>query len=78
MQITPQDWVYTNFRYDDKQTIMVVMNTSVDQKTIDPKRFSERKNGFTKARNIVTSATNDLSSAWKIPGKTIWIMELEK
>jgi neopullulanase len=78
MQFVPDNWVYTYFRYDDKQTVMVVMNTSKDEKSVDPKKFSERTNGFTKAKNIVTSSSNDLSEEWKIPGKTIWIMELEK
>lgn len=78
MQFIPEDWVYTYFRYNDKQTIMVVMNTSADEKTVNLKKYSERTIGFTKARNIVTSASNDLSSEWKIPGKTIWILNLEK
>lgn len=78
MQFVPEDWVYTFFRYNNKQTIMVIMNTSADEKTVSLKKFSERTNGFTKAINIVTSASNDLSSEWKVPGKTIWILELEK
>jgi glycosidase len=78
MQFVPDNWVYTYFRYDDKQTVVVVMNTSSDERTVDPKKFSERSNGFTKAKNIITFESNDLSSSWKIPGKTIWIMELEK
>lgn len=78
MQFIPEDWVYTYFRYDDKQTIMIVMNTSSDQKIIDPKRFLERTAPFLKAKNIVTSEVNNLNVSWKIPGKTIWIMELGK
>lgn len=78
MQYVPQDWVYTYFRYNDKQTVMVVMNTSADEKTIDAKRFTERTNGFVKAKDIVTSASHDLKTVWKVPGKTIWIMELQK
>ena len=78
MQYAPDDWVYTYFRYDDKQTIMVVMNTSNEEKTVDANKFSERTAGFKSARNVVTSSVNDLSSSWKVPGKTIWIMELQK
>jgi len=78
MQFLPEDWVYTYFRYDDKQTVMVIMNTSDDERTVDPKKYSERINSFSKARNIVTSAITDLSVPWKVPGKTICIMELEK
>jgi len=77
MQFVPDNWVYTYFRYDSKQTVMVVMNTSNDERTIDPTRFTERTKGFSKGVNIVTSAPVDLQSKWKIPGKTIWIMELE-
>ena len=32
MQFVPQDGVYVYFRYDDKQTIMVVMNTAKENK----------------------------------------------
>jgi neopullulanase len=78
MQFFPEDWVYTYFRYDDKQTVMVVMNTSTEEKTVDPKKFIERTGGFIRARNIATSATYDLSTSWKIPGKTLWVMELQK
>jgi neopullulanase len=78
MQFYPEDWVYTYFRYNDKQTVMVVMNTSSDEKTLDPKKFSERTAGFSKARNISNSSVTDISTSWKIPGKTIWIMELQK
>ena len=52
-QFYPEDWTYTYFRYNDKQTVMVVMNTSTDEKTVDPKKFSERTGGFNKARNII-------------------------
>lgn len=79
MQFVPVDWVYTYFRYNDKQTVMVVMNTSDKEKIISPERFAERTSGFTKARNIATGTTADLSAKeWKVPGKTIWIMELER
>jgi glycosidase len=79
MQYVPEDWVYTYFRYDNKQTVMVVMNTANDERSINPTRFAERTSGFTKAKNIATGSTVDLTSQeWKVPGKTIWILELGK
>lgn len=78
MQFVPRDWTYTYFRYTDKQTIMIVLNSSNDPKKVDPSQFSERTNGFSTARNIVTGATSNLAQSWTIPGKTIWIMELSK
>jgi glycosidase len=77
MQYVPEDWVYTYFRYDNKQTVMIVMNTAYEEKTIRPERFRERTAGFTKAKNITADWTADLmAKEWKIPGKTIWILEL--
>jgi neopullulanase len=79
MQYVPEDWVYTYFRYDNKQTVMVVMNTSNDEKTINPKRFMERTGGFNKAKNVVEGWTADLNAnEWKVPGKTVWVLELGK
>jgi glycosidase len=75
-QYVPEDGVYTYFRYDDYHTVMVVMNTRKSEKTIHPSRFSETTAGYSKAKNIVTSATNDLAQDWKIPAKSIWVLEL--
>jgi glycosidase len=78
IQYVPVDAVYTYFRYDARQTVMVVMNTADVEKNIDPQRFIERVKGFTKAKNINADWTADLkASEWKIPAKTIWILELQ-
>ena len=78
MQYVPEDWVYTYFRYDNRQTIMVVMNTSKEEKTVDPKRFSERTAGFNSAKDVLTGASNNLSTSWKVPGRTVWVLELQR
>jgi len=76
MHYVPEDWVYTYFRYDAKQTIMVIMNTAGEEKIVSLSRFEERTSGFTKGKNIVTGEELQLSGSWKIPAKTIWILEL--
>ncbi|MFN2458175.1 MAG: glycoside hydrolase family 13 protein [Chitinophagaceae bacterium] len=78
MQYVPVDAVYTYFRYDDKQTVMVVMNTSSDERTIDTKRFEERTKGFTGGVDVANGDRKKLSESWKMPGKTIWVLELVK
>jgi len=60
MQFVPEDGVYVYFRYDDKQTVMVVMNTAKENKTIALKRFEERTKGFSKMKNIITGVVSDL------------------
>ncbi|RYZ24486.1 MAG: alpha-amylase [Chitinophagaceae bacterium] len=77
MQYLPQDWVYTYFRYDNKSTVMVVMNTSADERTVDPQNFTERVKGFSKAKSVTAGSALQLNEKWKVPGKSIWILELQ-
>ena len=60
MQFFPVDGIYVYFRYNDRQTIMVVMNTSKEEKTIKLDRYAERTNGFTKYKDVLTKATGSL------------------
>lgn len=77
MQFVPDRGVYTYFRYDNKQTVMVMMNTSNEDRTVDLTRFEEKTKGFHTARNIGTNASSELTGSWTVPANTIWIMELQ-
>ncbi len=61
MQYVPEDGVYTYFRYDNKQTIMVVMNTAKEEKKVMMEKFTERTNGFSKMKNILTGKITSLN-----------------
>lgn len=52
MQYLPVDGVYVYFRYDGKQTVMCIMNTNPEPKTIDLARFEERIKGYTAALDV--------------------------
>lgn len=54
MQYVPEEALYVYFRYDDKQTVMVVMNTSKEEKKINIEKYAERVKGFSKMKNIFT------------------------
>lgn len=77
MQYFPEDGVYVYFRYDNKQTVMVIMNTAKEQKNVALSRFSERTNGFTKMRNIIKDEINDLKDI-TVEAKTTEVFELIK
>ncbi|MEZ5013577.1 MAG: glycoside hydrolase family 13 protein [Chitinophagales bacterium] len=78
MHFAPENDMYVYFRYTDTHCVMVVMNSSADEKTLDTKRFAERMTGFTKAKNVATGATvSDLSSL-QIAGKSCLVLELMK
>lgn len=75
MQFIPEDGVYVYFRYDDKQTVMVVMNTNADAKEVKLERFAERLGRFTHARQVGAVADIPLTD-FKAPGKTTMVLEL--
>jgi glycosidase len=61
MQFAPVKGEYVFFRYDSKQTIMTVLNTAKEKLTISINNYSERTNGFTKMKNIVTGEVTPLA-----------------
>ena len=77
MQYVPVDGVYVYFRYDDKQTVMCVMNTNDQSSTIELSRFKERMKDFTKAYDVATGVTFNLESTLTIGGKYLLVMELK-
>ena len=78
MQYVPVDGLYVYFRYDEKQTIMCIMNTDSTSKPIDFKKYAERTNGFTKAINVINDNTYNTSDILSIPAKEMWVLELKK
>lgn len=73
MQYVPQDGVYVYFRYDNKQTVMVVMNTAKESKNISPSNYAERTKGFTKMKNIITGEVIPLKDfSVDAKGSDVW------
>jgi neopullulanase len=61
MQYLPEDGVYVYFRYDAKQTVMVVMNTSKEEKKINFDKYAERTASFTKYKDVILKNTSDMA-----------------
>ena len=78
MQYVPVDGIYVYFRYDEKQTVMCVMNTKNESATIDLSRFTERIKGFRKAYDVSTGTTFNLEDSLSIGGKYLLVAELRK
>ncbi len=71
MQYVPVNGIYVYFRYTDKQTIMVISNTSADAVKPDWARFSERAAHFSKCRNVVTGEMADLNDLTVAAGESV-------
>ncbi len=78
MQFEPkEDGLYVFFRYDSKQTIMTILNTSKKKSEVHINYYSERTSGFSKMKNIETGEVSPLSDFTLMPMQSdVW--ELEK
>jgi glycosidase len=76
MHYIPADGLYVYFRYDARQTIMCIMNTAKKESQIDFDKYTERTNGFTKARNVISDELLDTSVKITIPAMRMWVLEL--
>ncbi|MDR4890804.1 MULTISPECIES: glycoside hydrolase family 13 protein [unclassified Chryseobacterium] len=74
----PQDGVFVYFRYNEKESVMVVINNNEKDQPLDLKRFAESLNGFTKGKDIISGKDILLQNSMNIPAKTPFIIELEK
>lgn len=78
LQFVPEDGLYVYFRYDDKQTVMCVMNTNDKEMEIDFSKFSEGFKAFTKGKSVTGDQEFSLKSKWPLGGKQMWVLELQK
>ncbi len=73
----PTDNFYVYFRYNDKESTMVILNLNATDRTLTTKRFGESLKGFSSAREVFTDVTvNDLSNI-AVPAMTSMILELK-
>lgn len=73
----PENNVYVYFRYNDDQTIMVMINGNEEDATLNTARFSEITGNFSSAVEITTGRNYTDISRITVPGKTALIFELK-
>jgi len=72
----PQNNVFVYFRYNEKETVMVVVNNNDKDETLDLKRFSETIKSSIKGKDIISGKEISLQNNLTIPAKTSMIIEL--
>jgi len=77
-QFIPENNLYVYFRYNEKESVMIVLNNNEKEtRTITKDRYLEALKGFTHGKEVITGAEiNDLAS-FKIAPKTAMIIELK-
>ena len=77
MQFIPKDGVYIYFRYDNKQTVMVIANTGDKPVKPDWNYYIERTGGFKQLKDVV-SGNSTLLQDFEIKPKESFVFELMK
>jgi glycosidase len=77
MHYLPHDNVYVYFRYNDKETVMVVLNNSAEAKTFGTKRFTERLTRFSNGKDVLTGKTVDVTKDITMEAKSVLVLELK-
>jgi glycosidase len=73
----PRDGIYTYFRFNDKSTVMIVLNNNEDQQTHETARYGEILKNFRSGREIISSREISDLSKLAVPGKSAIIIELK-
>ena len=73
----PENNVYVYFRYNEKESVMVVINNSNETQTFKTKRFAENIQSRQTGNDILTGKTVDLQNDIAIEGKSVLVLELK-
>lgn len=74
----PQNNVFVYFRYNENESVMVVLNNSEKEETLDLNYFDESLKGFYSGIDVISESEIVLDKSLKIPPKSSLILELKK
>jgi len=73
----PQNNVFVYFRYNEKESVMTILNNNEKDEKLDLKRFKESLKGFSKGKDVISDKEFSLQNSLIIPAKTAMIIELK-
>jgi glycosidase len=76
MHFVPENGLYTYFRYNEDETVMVILNKNNNEQILLPDRFKEIMKDYTRGRDIITGKSLSDLSGIHVPGKSAMIIEL--
>jgi predicted GTPase len=73
----PENNVYVYFRYNDSESVMVVINNNTEKQILKTNRFQENIQKFTSGKDVITEKSFDLKNDIEMEGKSVLIIELK-
>ncbi|ASK28601.1 alpha-amlyase [Chryseobacterium sp. T16E-39] len=74
----PQKNVFVYFRYNEKDSVMIILNNDKKEQTLDLKRFNESLSNIQRGKDIISGKEFSLQNSLTIPAKTSMVIELQK
>ena len=76
-QYVPENNVYVYFRYDDNETVMVIINNSNETQNIKTSRFAENIKNYELGKDVLSNKSYNLTNNIEVEGKSVLILELK-
>lgn len=76
MQYPVEKGIYVFFRYDKKNSVLIICNTNREAVTVDFGRFAERTSGFNSWTDILNKNTGFLSDPLELPPQMSTVLKL--
>jgi glycosidase len=73
----PENNVYVYFRYNEKETVMVIINNNSEKQTLKTSRFKETLQNLKSGKEVMSGTTFDFNNDIEIEGKSALILELK-
>ena len=73
----PENNVYTYFRYNDTESVMVLLNNSDEKQEVNVSRFKENILNYTTGKDVITGQTINIKNNISIEAKSALILELK-
>lgn len=78
MQYVPEDGIYTYFRYNATENIMIIINSNKVEKKLNTARFEERLSGLTKGIDVMNDKILTKLNEIIVPANAALVIELSK
>ena len=77
MHYIPENNVYVYFRYNDKESVMVVINNNTDKHKININHYKESIKNYQTGTDVITGKPISLKDDIEIEGKSALVLELK-
>lgn len=74
----PENGVYVYFRYNDDESVMVILNNNDESRTFTTERFAENLQGYRSGSDIIHRTHFDQLRMISVPARSARIIELKK